>query len=1110
MILQVQVIEAQDLPVNGSQKPCVIYLSCGKFKHKSSEIKSGTSSPAWNDSFAFPYDPANSLVIVVKLGTNLIGSVNIRDGNVKNMDEWLQLEKSGRPAGKIHLKISIVPKTMANLKGFEYDASSFSIDENKSHVSSDDFSGSALSDETDSHSGTHFKKHKRRLSKSKDQIQLQRVNSRSGELSLKINAHTDELDYFECTKPVTSTVKGTVAVTIIQVSYEKIATKSGNLYCEITFEGEQQETTHRSKGSLFWNERFDFDVRSTKSKMSVKVWSEGKGNKLPHVVGRYLFDLSKLFRAKESMANERVILEAINQKKSRSLDIGFVWAQSGIEVKKLAFSSYERFSSFHIEQKGILFLRVLEVKLDDSAEAKAKGKYFCFIDCQDQRAKSKNDAEGKVLIYPNFTAKFNIEKMSANDTAIIKIAEAEDKSPILKLKMPLTELPYEEKEPIWVDSKHGKVRVKWHFQRFSQLLIRIQELINAPTDVPFKFVLSNGVDKAEYETKKSHFFWPSDEAISIPLRPGIEEAYITVFESGVQKGFIKIDLNNLLHSFDGLCPMTKVAKAYERTKARVVYHLLHLPYPDETMDPEENYQHLMAQDQKFTMTPSTLTGKNGDPIIKKLGTLTVKPLFCENLTASNIQVCISCQGQTKKTIVTRGPNANFVDQKSFYFTICEIKSGPISIIVNEINNDKVVCLGKIIYNLQSFAMFDQGSAQRQFYLTKKKKEKIAINSSSKAHLGNKDAFLVVQFEWDSIDMNAKSQIDKERAEDIEEEKNMKEKLKQPRVEQANQMAERERKELLEKQQAKKEKMELEKRDLRKSWTGRRKSHSRKPSDGSLMDRPDLGFDKGSRSEGVDMIEELSLDQDGSIISDDKGDEDLLEGDFSPSTITKEGTPISRYKVIVIGDSGVGKTGLYGRWSRGAFDPSTQTTIACDFGNIMYKVKSGTVNVQIWDTAGQERHHAITKSYLRDAHGAVLVYDITSLSSFIQVKRWINDVRDYSPDCSFMLIGNKVDLASKFRAVPVEEATKFARENGCNFMETSAKDNTNCAKAFQQFLQGTHEYYSSRPQIVVDDSKKSFTGITTTKIESEKPIHLTQSSEPNKPTSGCSCGSTNTQ
>lgn len=73
----------------------------------------------------------------------------------------------------------------------------------------------------------------------------------------------------------------------------------------------------------------------------------------------------------------------------------------------------------------------------------------------------------------------------------------------------------------------------------------------------------------------------------------------------------------------------------------------------------------------------------------------------------------------------------------------------------------------------------------------------------------------------------------------------------------------------------------------------------------------IQFLAGSRSEGVDMIEELSLDQDGSILSDDKGDvEDLLEGDFSPSTITKEGTPISRYKVIVIGDSGVGKTGFF--------------------------------------------------------------------------------------------------------------------------------------------------------------------------------------------------------
>lgn len=112
-----------------------------------------------------------------------------------------------------------------------------------------------------------------------------------------------------------------------------------------------------------------------------------------------------------------------------------------------------------------------------------------------------------------------------------------------------------------------------------------------------------------------------------------------------------------------------------------------------------------------------------------------------------------------------------------------------------------------------------------------------------------------------------------------------------------------------------------------------------------------------------------------------------------------------------------------------------------------------------------------------------MYDITSLSSFIQVKRWLNEVKEYcmfirnflslrisilrvgneivnlliflAPDCSFMLIGNKVDLSPKFRAVSVDEATKFARENGCNFMETSAKDNINCAKAFQQFLQGIY-------------------------------------------------------
>lgn len=376
---------------------------------------------------------------------------------------------------------------------------------------------------------------------------------------------------------------------------------------------------------------------------------------------------------------------------------------------------------------------------------------------------------------------------------------------------------------------------------------------------------------------------------------------------------------------------------------------------------------------------------------------------------------------------------------------------------------------------------------------------------------------MVHFEWDSVDLEKKLKMVEELAADKEEEKVMKETTRAARAEQALRMAATERKELEAHHQKKIEQLSMStgKSEKRRSqsFRSRTSSSSGRRSSKGIARSPDVSHSFSMSHEDISRddepeagplaVEELELDENGRLVEDSSGQ---LTGPFSPSTVTKEGPATIRYKVIVIGDSGVGKTGLYTRWSRGTFDHSVTTTISCDFGSILYKVKEGVVDVQIWDTAGQERHHAVTKSYLRDSHGAILVYDISSLSSFIRIKRWIEDVKENSPECSFMLLGNKVDLPSKFRAVSTQEAMAFAKAEGCNFMETSAKDNINCTKAFMEFMQATHSYYTSQSKVARENSVTGTGNISAgTRVVAQRERTITNI-KPNPPptTSTCAC------
>ncbi|KAG1171780.1 hypothetical protein G6F70_003823 [Rhizopus microsporus] len=164
-----------------------------------------------------------------------------------------------------------------------------------------------------------------------------------------------------------------------------------------------------------------------------------------------------------------------------------------------------------------------------------------------------------------------------------------------------------------------------------------------------------------------------------------------------------------------------------------------------------------------------------------------------------------------------------------------------------------------------------------------------------------------------------------------------------------------------------------------------------------------------------------------------------------------------FKVVLIGDSGVGKTNLLGRFTRNEFNLESKSTIGVEFATRSIQVDSKVIKAQIWDTAGQERYRAITSAYYRGAVGALLCYDISKHSTFESVSRWLKELRDHADsNIVIMLVGNKSDLRH-LRAVPTEEAKQFASENGLSFIETSALDATNVELSFQRILTGKYEF-----------------------------------------------------
>jgi len=158
----------------------------------------------------------------------------------------------------------------------------------------------------------------------------------------------------------------------------------------------------------------------------------------------------------------------------------------------------------------------------------------------------------------------------------------------------------------------------------------------------------------------------------------------------------------------------------------------------------------------------------------------------------------------------------------------------------------------------------------------------------------------------------------------------------------------------------------------------------------------------------------------------------------------------KVKLVLLGDSGVGKSCIVLRFVRGQFDPTSKVTIGASFLSQTIALQdSTTVKFEIWDTAGQERYAALAPLYYRGAAVAVVVYDITSPESFAKAQYWVKELQKHgSPGIVMALVGNKADLTEK-REVSVQDATEYAEKNGMFFIETSAKTADNINQLFEE-------------------------------------------------------------
>jgi small GTP-binding protein len=172
-----------------------------------------------------------------------------------------------------------------------------------------------------------------------------------------------------------------------------------------------------------------------------------------------------------------------------------------------------------------------------------------------------------------------------------------------------------------------------------------------------------------------------------------------------------------------------------------------------------------------------------------------------------------------------------------------------------------------------------------------------------------------------------------------------------------------------------------------------------------------------------------------------------------------------FKIVLVGDSAVGKSNLESRFTRNVFTQGSKATIGVDFAGKTVIVQDRKVRAQIWDTAGQERFKAVSNTYYRNAAAALVVYDITNKKSFASVDSWVRNIREFgNSDVVVMIVGNKSDLEQQ-RQVSTEEGHEMAEREGFLFMETSAFSGDNVENAFLSLLSNVMDTKREKGELV---------------------------------------------
>ena len=191
-----------------------------------------------------------------------------------------------------------------------------------------------------------------------------------------------------------------------------------------------------------------------------------------------------------------------------------------------------------------------------------------------------------------------------------------------------------------------------------------------------------------------------------------------------------------------------------------------------------------------------------------------------------------------------------------------------------------------------------------------------------------------------------------------------------------------------------------------------------------------------------------------------------------------------FKLILLGDSAVGKTNILSKYLRNEFDQNSKSTVGVEFSTRNLKIDSYIIKVQIWDTAGQERYRSITNAYYKGAKGGLLIFDLTRRSTFDSIDKWIPDLKTKGDEnMVIVLIGNKNDLKEQ-RQVSTEEGEKKAKLFKLAYMETSALDGNNIENAFNELINTVYKknYLKLERDIITNNIDK---GIDLNKKETKK-------------------------